>query len=341
MKRRILLPLALCVALLLATACAAAPRSGSSSESSVYHSSAGAGEAAPAAAEPMAFPDMAAEEAGGYAESPAAAPNRSAQTAAAGDASVRKIIYNANMDVTADDPAAAMQTVIEKATALGGYISNSYTTNDDDGAAHCSVTIKVPAGKLEELVGTAKGTGRVNDYQLYSDDISLQYYDINARLENAKAEEKQLLAILEQCTSIEEILEVRKSLSGVRSDIESYQAQINLWDNLVGYATLNMSIRRTPKEVVSAADDLLAIWKAGDVWEDMTRGFRNSARFMVNALSAIGIFLAVAIIPAILLFLCIGLPMILRRRKKKRAALAAAAAARNEESAADAPDSAE
>ncbi len=111
---------------------------------------------------------------------------------------------------------------------------------------------------------------------------------------------------------------MRNSLTAVRSDIESYQAQINLWDNLVGYATLELFIRRTPKDVTSADSELLAIWKASDVWANMQRGFQNSARFMVNAISAIGIFLAVAIIPAGILFLCIGLPILLHKKKKRK-----------------------
>jgi len=50
----------------------------------------------------------------------------------------------------------------------------------------------------------------------------------------------------------------------------------------------------------------------------MTRGFQNSARFMANALGAIGIFLAIAIIPAGVLFLAIGLPILAYKKKKRR-----------------------
>ena len=242
------------------------------------------------------------------------------QSGGMGDRDLRKIIYNASMDITADDPAAAMRAIVEKAAALGGYVANSSTSNDDDGTSHVYLTIKIPFDKLDALVAQAEGTGRVDDYRLSSDDISLDYYDVEARLKNAKAEEAQLLAILEQCTSVEEILEVRESLTSVRGDIESYQAQINLWDHLVAYTTLDIRIDRTPKTQESAEGELLSIWKASDVWKDMQRGFQNSARFMINAILAIGIVLAVAIIPCGILFLCIGLPIILHKRKKKRLA---------------------
>ena len=239
-----------------------------------------------------------------------------------GDFDVRKIVYTADMTVTADSPDQALATLVAKAQELGGYVSGSYTTTDDDGAYYSTATLKVPADQLEALVTAAKATGKVNDYRLSSDDISLSYYDMQARLDNAKAEEQQLLEILSQCKTIEEILAVRQSLTQVRADIESYTGQMKLWDNLVAYATLNLTINRTPKTAVAGEKELIQLWKASDTWNRMSRGFQNSARFVVNAIGAIGIFLAVAIIPAGILFLAIGLPIILHKKNKhKKAAL--------------------
>ena len=244
------------------------------------------------------------------------------QDAPTGDFDVRKIVYTADMTITADSPEQALAALSAKAEELGGYVSGSYTTNDDEGAYYATATLKVPADQIEALVTAAKATGKVNDYRLSSDDISLSYYDMQARLDNAKAEEQQLLEILAQCKTIEEILSVRQSLTQVRADIESYTGQMRLWDNLVSYATLNLTINRTPKTAVQGEKELIQLWKASDTWNRMSRGFQNSARFVVNAIGAIGIFLAVAILPAGILFLAIGLPIILHKKnKRKKAAL--------------------
>jgi hypothetical protein len=251
----------------------------------------------------------------GYAMSDETASVTTSETNTAGDFDVRKIVYNADMTLTADDPEKTLNELIEKTQSLGGYVSDSYTTTDDDGAYLSTATLKVPADQLETLVTAAEAAGKVEDYRLSSDDISLSYYDMQARLDNAKAEEQQLLQILAQCETVEEILAVRESLTSVRSDIESYTAQMNLWDNLVAYATLDVTINRTPKTAVEGEKELIQIWRASDVWDKMERGFNNSARFVVNALGAIGIFLAVAIIPAGILFLAIGLPIILHKKK--------------------------
>lgn len=308
--KRAIVALILCVALLFTVGCAAR-----SADNAVAYApepaSAGASEAAP---------QMASEES--FAVSDTAAGGDATQTKPTGDFDVRKIVYTADMTLTADDPEQALANLVAKAEELGGYVSGSYTTTDDLGAYYATATIKVPADQLDLLVSAAEAMGKVDDYRLSSDDISLSYYDMQARLDNAKAEEQQLLEILAQCKTIEEILAVRESLTSVRADIESYTAQMNLWDNLVSYATLNATINRTPKTAVAGEKELIAVWKASDTWGRMSRGFQNSARFMVNAIGAIGIFLAVAIIPAGILFLAIGLPIILHKKnKRKKAAL--------------------
>jgi hypothetical protein len=321
--RRTLIALILSAALLFTIGCAA-KSAGSNGvyaapESATYDKDTGSTE--------MAAP----QEALAYA--PEAESTTTQQTGEpTGDFDVRKIVYTADMTVTADDPAAALESLIAKAKSLSGYVASSYSTTDDKGTNYAYTTIKVPADQLETLVTAAKALGKVNDYRLSSDDISLSYYDMQARLDNAKAEEQQLLQILAKAETIEDILAVRQSLTSVRADIESYTAQMNLWDNLVAYATLNVTINRTPQTVVEGEKELLKLWKASDVWDKMSRGFQNSARFVVNALGAIGIFLAVAAIPAGVLFLAIGVPIIAHRKnkRKKAAALKAQQAAQSE-----------
>ena len=308
--KRTLIALVLCTVLLTTIGCAASP----AQSEAVY-------------AEPASGTyDMAAPQEEKAASSAVSANDASSATQQSGeptgDFDVRKIVYNADMTVTVDDPAAALSVLVEKAKALGGYVSGSYSTTDDQGTNYAYATLKVPADQLEALVTAANALGKVNDYRLSSDDISQNYYDIQARLTSAKAEEQQLLEILAKCETVEDILAVRQSLSSVRADIESYTGQIKLWDNLVAYATLNITVNRTPKTAVEGENELITMWKASDVWNRMARGFQNSARFVVNAIGAIGIFLAVAAIPAGLLFLVIGVPIIVHKKNKRKKAAA-------------------
>ncbi len=272
---------------------------------------------APMAAEPSAHAESAAGDNGAFSSGQTALTSPQEQPS---DADVRKIVYTADLTIVCDDPEAALSMLCARAAELGGYVAGSFTRNDDEGAYRCTATLKVPSASLDTLVNAAReAAGKVESYQLYSDDISLSYYDIAARLDSAKAEEKQLLAILEKCQTVEEILAVRESLARVRADVESYQGQINLWDNLVSYATLELTIRRTERTPVQGEKELIQLWKASDVWQKMSRGFVNSARVVVNALGAIGIVLACALIPAaVVAAIVLAIVFLCRLARKKR-----------------------
>ena len=114
--KRTLIALVLCTVLLTSIGCAASP----ARSDAVY-------------AEPASGTyDMAAPQEEKAASSAISANDASSATQQSeqptGDFDVRKIVYNADMTVTVDDPAAALSVLVEKAKTLGGYVSGSYST---------------------------------------------------------------------------------------------------------------------------------------------------------------------------------------------------------------------
>lgn len=268
-----------------------------------------------------------AESASFGSEPGATAPN-TGDTAAA-DGMIRKIVYDAAMELTADAPEAVANALREKAEALGGYLADSSSRTDDYGVRYASLTLRVPAERLDELLEVAENAGKIDYYNLGSQDITDSYYDVEARLAAAKAEEEQLLKMLELCETVEDMLLVREQLASVRSDIEAYEGKIRLWNNLVSYATLTVYINRTAMKAVETEDDTVEMFKASDVWKKIKSGFANSARWTVNALGYLAIFLAIVVIPgAIVAAVVILIVKLAKRRKRRRAqkkALTAAA----------------
>ncbi len=319
MKRKNICILALCLMLLLSAGCSA-----KASSSTAHYVS------APAAA---AGESYYAEEADSYvgmdyesAKEPNSmpVPDPSDQKSAAQNGS--KIIYNSDVSIRCDDPAQALNRAIELCASYGGYLANSYmNAGDDNFPSYANATLRVPADRLDALISGVKGLGKVEYSNINSDDISQAYYDISARLEATKAEEASLLKLLNECTNVEEVLMVRQELLDVRQQIESYQTKINRWDNQVSYATLTLNIQETVKPAVEKEKEPIELWKSSDVWKKIKLGFSNSWRFAVNAIYAIGIAIAYALIPIILIgaivFGIVKLIVFLARKSKaKRAA---------------------
>lgn len=234
------------------------------------------------------------------------------------DAGVRKRIVTANLRMTADDPYAAMQALEDKATALAGYVADSCMEQDELGVNYVTLTLRIPAEALEAMTEAAGTLGHISSYDMASEEITQEYWDIQSRLKSAKAQEEQLIILMGQATNVEETLLVRESLAQVQTEIERYQGQIRLWDAQVAYSTLYVRIDRTQAAVVAGTPEGISIWRVGDVWARMKNGFANTGRFLVNALYSMLIMLSYLAIPLIIVAALVLLIVWLAKRGKKR-----------------------
>ena len=156
--------------------------------------------------------------------------------------------------------------------------------------------------------------GEAEHYRLWSDDVTLEYYDMSARLKAMQAEEAQLMQVLEECKTVEEILLVREQLAEVREKIESYQGRINLWDHEVRYATLELTINETPKK--AAETDR---WSAAGVGGRILEGLENSWDYLLIILAGFVIVLANIGLPVLVIGgIVVGIVLLSRRASRKR-----------------------
>jgi hypothetical protein len=81
-----------------------------------------------------------------------------------------------------------------------------------------------------------------------SQDITEQFYDIEARIKNKKVEEQTLNKILqERSGKLEDVLKVEVELSRVRGETEQLEGKIRVLENLSALATLTLNIRERDK----------------------------------------------------------------------------------------------
>ena len=85
-------------------------------------------------------------------------------------------------------------------------------------------SIRVPDEKFDQAMAELRKLAvRVERESTTSQDVTEQYTDLQARLNNAKATEKQYLALLDKAATVEDMLSIQDSLSRVRTEIEQIQ----------------------------------------------------------------------------------------------------------------------
>jgi hypothetical protein len=223
----------------------------------------------------------------------------------------RKIIFTANLSLTAEDVGATFNRASVLARANGGYIESSNFSNAaEPGRGSASLTIRVPVQNYESLLGSLRSIdgARLQSEGSNSTEVTEQYTDLSSRLRNLERTEQQYLELLGRATTINDILTVQDRLSGVREQIEQIQGRLNVLDDMTSLATVSISISPVvakAEEPQSGAPSLASAWESS--WE------RSLEVAQYVAAGAVVVFVAMAwlIIP-------LGLVLVASRRFRRQ-----------------------
>src|SRR5690606_23832958 len=83
---------------------------------------------------------------------------------------------------------------------------------------------------------------RVNNKYSNIEDITERYYDLKSRINNKKALEQRYLELLNQALEVKDMLEIEKSLNGIRTEIEQLEGQFNYLSKQLTFSTIQLSI---------------------------------------------------------------------------------------------------
>ena len=161
----------------------------------------------------------------------------------------RKMVEYRALSIETKEFDDALEEIFRIIEESGGYIENQNVSGVslfDRGGYNersASMTARIPAAKLAQVVGTMGKTGNVVSTSSNIDDITDSYFDTKARLESLTLQEERLLVILEKAEKLDDVITLEKALSDVRYQIESMTAAMRRMDSQVSFSYLNISLR--------------------------------------------------------------------------------------------------
>ena len=211
----------------------------------------------------------------------------------------RTVIYNGYVSVETGDIQGTLTKIRTLAENSGGYIAGSSRTED-----WADITIRVPKEKFREAVQDIETYGKVLDEQTSSEDVTEQYIDMKARLENLQRQEKRLQEILDMAKTVDELLTVEREIERVRGEIESLQGQLTYIERNVAMSVITVHLTEPPQPFTPPGMD----WK--DTFETALRALYAMVRGLI--------ILAISILPIVI----IGAPVyyIYKRRRSRKEA---------------------
>lgn len=84
--------------------------------------------------------------------------------------------------------------------------------------------------------------GEVIAYGETTEDITMNYYDLESRLSTKKELVRTYQNYLTKAKSIDEILKIEREIGQIQAEIDSTGKQIRLYDNLIQYTTIQLEL---------------------------------------------------------------------------------------------------
>ena len=229
----------------------------------------------------------------------------------------RLVIRNANLVIVVEDPSASASSITQLAEQMGGYVVslNIYqsTYGDNLSATYASITVRVPAERLNEALDEIKeGTVEVRSENISGQDVTQEYTDLESQLRNLEAAEEELREIMGSLTKAEDVLRVYENLRQVRQEIEIIKGRMQYFEQSARLSAI--SIELLP-DVVSQPLQI-GRWQPEGTAKEALQSLIKALQFLANAT----IWSVIYVLPILVL---LSIPfwvirwIIIRRRARK------------------------
>lgn len=157
----------------------------------------------------------------------------------------RHVIRKASLELRSPDVRAVFAKIpLVLNEGLGEFVQDSSLTGTVE-RPEASLTLLVAADRLSAVLNELRELGTVASERVAGEDVSGTVVDLEARLQNERRIEKELLELLDKRPDapLKELLEVRNELSRVRLVIEQLAGQREHLGRLVSLATVLVIVR--------------------------------------------------------------------------------------------------
>lgn len=153
------------------------------------------------------------------------------------------VIRIADMAISTGSVQEAVSTVEGVIDQLSGRIeTSSYYQPADGFNASAFIYARIPESKLDEAITQIGKLGKQTSLNINSTDVTLQSIDLKAKIAALTESRDRLQALLDEATSISDLIAAEDALAVRQSELDSYQNQLDYLSTQVAESTLSIQI---------------------------------------------------------------------------------------------------
>ena len=158
----------------------------------------------------------------------------------------RIIVRTVEATIVVTDVQGSMDLITAMARELGGWVVSTNRFEKHRGF----ISFRVPAEALDTTTARLREIAvEVKSEVSDSRDVTDEYFDLRARLDNQKATEEALLKLLGRAETVEAALEVQQTLTGVQEEVERLQGKIKLLEETSAFSLVSVNLELEPVDM--------------------------------------------------------------------------------------------
>ena len=185
----------------------------------------------------------------------------------------RMIVRTGNMALVVEDVPSIIDRITRLTQDFGGYVVSSNVWEEGTSSSVVksgypvvvtdgqewkrfagTISIRVPSERYEDAMRALRGLAvKVTSENSSSKDVTEEYVDLKAKLQNLEATEAQLLKLMQKAEKVEDILNVQRELSRVRGEIEQTKARMIYLERTSSTSLISVQLQQAKLDITFTA----------------------------------------------------------------------------------------
>lgn len=168
--------------------------------------------------------------------------------------SQEKLVYTGSLSIETLDYGETMKNIRAYIKQYGGIIEYEEEYDNDStwyysesarrrATKNSHLTLRIPTENFETFLTSMEGTGKIRSRSTNVENITRAYNNTASRIESLETQHQRLLEMMEEATTVEDMIIIEERLSEVERELKTYQNDLNRMDTDVKYSTIHLSVQ--------------------------------------------------------------------------------------------------
>lgn len=157
---------------------------------------------------------------------------------------ISMMIRDADISVDVKDLYAFQDNLLSLTESYGGYAESS-TINDYENIystdRYAYYTLRIPNDRLDDFLSHVDGEGTVTSRSITTEDVSLEYVDLDAHIKALEQERDELTSLMDTAESVEDVIRIKEQLANVQYELDSLNGRMENLKGRVAYSTVRIT----------------------------------------------------------------------------------------------------